>query len=112
MSDLTDDLRYCAAIHEGRARHDCIARAADALEAAEAKLAAIDALCARHGITVEGIVALVDDTFRMTTEPEHADITEAVEAGLNHDDMYYAGWEVGYFDAVTAARRLARGEEA
>ncbi len=72
----------------------------------------IDALCARHGLTVEGIVALVDDTLRDITEPEHADITEAVEAGLNHDDMYYAGWEVGYFDAVTTARRLVLGEEA
>lgn len=70
-------------------------------------------LCARHDITVEGIVALVDDVFRgELTEPEHANVTEAMEDGLHREDMYYAGWEVGYYDSMTYARRLARGEDA
>jgi len=82
--------------------HDCCVTAAP-----------IDALCARHDITVEGIVALVDEVFQhAAVEPEHANITEAMEDGLHREDMYYAGWEVGYYDAMTAARRLARGEGA
>ena len=31
--DLLGDLRYCAHIHEGRSRHECIGQAAELLEA-------------------------------------------------------------------------------
>ena len=73
----------------------------------------IDALCARHDITVEGIVALVDEVMKSRPTPSPANLPEAIEdCWGNSDDLYYAGWEVGYHDAATAARRLARGEEA
>lgn len=73
----------------------------------------IDALCDRHGITVEGIVALVDEVMKSRPTPSPANLSEAIEACWgNSDDLYYAGWEVGYHDAMLSAWALARGEEA
>ena len=73
----------------------------------------IDALCARHDITVEGIVALVDEVFKSRPTPSPANLSEAIEdCWGNSDDLYWAGWEVGLHDAMLSAWRLAQGGDA
>lgn len=71
------------------------------------ELAEIDALRARHDITVEGIVALVDgilDGTALTSLGWH-------DESLKPDDQMVAYW-LGADRLLACARRLARGEDA